>query len=224
MNCPDCGALGRADREHYHVCEINERKAMQDVQQEPLPIVLCFLDLETTGLDPMKHDIIEAAAIRIKIQPGPEWEKSWTVERTFETKVMPGHSYVEPFVAGINGFSAEAWKDASPLPDVLVQLYNCVHMSILCGSKPDFDFDFMKVGFEALGWNFPRLISNHRIDVPTFALRLLLEGKIKRIKQHDVAKHFGLADQKHTAMADVLQCIEVFKRLQLPSFIGAGAA
>lgn len=186
---------------------------------EVRPINLSFVDLETSGLDPEKHDVVEAAAVRVSVIPGPDWESSWKVEKTLDVKVMPGHMYMEPFVARINGFSAEAWKDAVPLPEMLTAMYEIIDTSIVFGSKPDFDHSFLKAGFDALGWNFPRVISNHRIDVPTFAIGLLLAGKIQRIKQHDVAKYFGLPDQEHRAMADVLQCIEIFKRFHFRSFL-----
>lgn len=184
--------------------------------KELRPINLCFLDAETTGLDPNKHDIIEIAAVRITVMPGPEWHKTWTVEKVLDTKVMPAHQYVEPKVARINGFSVEAWRDARSLPDVLVELYDIIHMSILLGSNPTFDHDFVKAGCEALGWSFPQLLSYHKIDVPAWGLKLMLEGKIERIRQSVLAKHFGMEEQQHRAMADVEQCIEIFKRFMFP--------
>lgn len=180
------------------------------------PINLCFLDLETTGLDEKRNDIIEAAAVRVSIQPGPDWASTWTVEKTVDAKVMPAHPYVEPFVARINGFSAEAWQDARLLPEVLVELYDCLHMSIVIGSKPDFDARFLEAGFTALGWNFPRMLSYHRIDVPTLWIKLVLEGKIQKIKQETVGEFLGLPKQEHRAMADVQQCIEIFRRFVIP--------
>jgi DNA polymerase III subunit epsilon len=184
--------------------------------KELKPINLCFFDTETTGLDPQKHDIIEVAAVRVTIQPGPEWFKTWNVEKRFEAKVMPAHPFVEPAVARINGFSVEAWKDARSLPEVLVELYDIIHMTILCGSNPFFDYSFVKAGCDALGWEFPRLLSYHKIDVPTLGVKLLLEGKIERIKQVTLAEYFQMKKQEHRAMADVEQCIEQFKELTFP--------
>lgn len=184
--------------------------------KELRPIYLCFMDLETTGLDPQKHDIIEAAAVRVSVQPGPEWFNTWKEEKRIDVKIMPAHPYVEPAVARINGFSIEAWKDAKTLPEALIELYDVIYMSILCGSNPFFDYSFVKAGCDALGWEFPRLLSYHKIDVPTLGIRLLLEGKLEKIKQVALAEYFGMAKQEHRAMADVEQCIEQFKKLTFP--------
>ena len=180
------------------------------------PIHLCFLDFETTGLDKERHDIIDVAAVRVTGDPGPDWESTWRETVVIDSKVKPAHPYVEPFVARLNGYSPKAWEDARSLPDVLVELYDAINNSIICGSNPQFDYDFVKSGFEALGWNFPRMLSHHKIDVPMLGIKMLLEGKVEKIRQNVLAQHFGLGEQEHRAMTDVRQCMEIFRKFLAP--------
>jgi DNA polymerase III alpha subunit (gram-positive type) len=178
-------------------------------------IELSFLDLETTGLDVERHSITEVAIVRVAFEPGPNWRKSWTEVMRYETKVLPEHPYVEPFVAELNGYDQQAWMaEAKRLPTVLTEAYKMISDTIICGSNPDFDKRFLAAGFTALGWNFPQLRSHHMIDVPSMAAELLVLGKVKKIRQSTVSDVLGVPNaQAHRAMADVEQCMGLFLKV-----------
>ena len=53
-----------------------------DLVAQPPLYPLVFLDIETTGLDPMANDIIEVAAMRVD-------PRTLSVEAWFETRVAP---------------------------------------------------------------------------------------------------------------------------------------
>lgn len=72
---------------------------------------IIIIDLETTGLDPQKHEIIEIGAVR-----------AGTGE-TFEVKVSPerpGDS--DPDALRVNGYKEEDWIDAPTLKEALTLL------------------------------------------------------------------------------------------------------
>lgn len=175
---------------------------------------LAFLDLETSGLDPKRHSITEIAIIRVQIEPGEGWLDSWEELEAWEEKVLPEHPYVEPFVARLNGYNVQEWMEKGQrLPNVLTKAYTMLEGSIICGSNPSFDKAFLSDGFEAMGWNFPKLYSHHMIDVPSIASGLLVTGEVEKIRQSTVCKHHKIPGNEHRAMGDARQCMELFRKL-----------
>ena len=179
------------------------------------PITLSFLDLETTGLDPDRHSITEVAVIKCSFKPGPDWRDTWEELDRYETKVLPSHPYVEPFVAKLNGYNTDEWMaSAQRLPPVRVRVYGRLRGTIICGSNPNFDKGFLEKAMEALDWNFPYLRSHHMIDVPSMAAALLVTGQVDKIRQSTVSQVLEVENkEEHRAMADADQCLRLFLKV-----------
>ena len=176
---------------------------------------LCFVDTETSGLDPHKHEILEIAAIRLR-QPTPESGK-------FEMPVEEGriHYYVkparpvDPLVAKINGYSPELWekRGAVSLHVALGGLLPILDDSRMAGQHPKFDFDFIKEGLDRLGWGWPWKCSYHLIDVASMAWPLVVHRLLPGVRQEGLVELLGLGKQTHGALDDVEQCVKVYIKL-----------
>ena len=72
---------------------------------------LFILDLETTGRDPQKHEILEIGCINT------------SNGETFEVKVRPLHiKDAEPEALVVNGYNEKDWEDSFLLPHALMLL------------------------------------------------------------------------------------------------------
>lgn len=170
--------------------------------------LVTFVDLETTGLDSEAHEIIELAAVKTEVGDG----KVVILDKA-EYKVWPEFP-VDPFVASLNGYDQNEWfQNAIDLPAALSGIFNLMRNAWHAGSNPKFDESFLKKAASNLHWGYPKLASFHLLDVSTMAFPLLVEGKIDRLRQENIAKYFEIPGGGHRAMADTMQCLRIFARI-----------
>jgi len=176
---------------------------------------LCFTDTETSGLDPERHEILEIAAIRMK-QPTPE-----SGEIVMPEEVSRMHQYVlptkpvDPQVAKLNGYSPEKWAENKAVPiEVALQEYvPILNDSRMAGQNPLFDFGFIMAALKRLNWTWPWKCGYHLLDVASMAWPLVAMHKTPGVNQESLVELLGLGTQTHTAISDVEQCVEVYKKL-----------
>lgn len=186
---------------------------------------LCFIDCETGGLDPATSSIIEIAAVRVD-------------PITLETKSAL-HRAVKPILtvgveaAKVNGYSPEKWAErgAVTCAQMLSELeeIGILHSAIPAGQNPAFDMKFLRHWWTTLQErgelhnDFPKM-DYHLIDVATLVVPLWTTGLIPGLSLRHTSPLFGLGEQRHDAMSDVRQTIEVFrhvvKKIYEPAVVG----
>lgn len=178
-----------------------------------MTVIITFVDLETTGLDPERHEIIELAAIRTEASDG-----KLVVKKSEEFKVF--HNFpVDPFVASLNGYCEDDWSfGAVTLSEALGEVFKLMRGAWHAGSNPKFDADFLKKAADNLRWDY-KSRSYHLLDVTMLAFPLLLEGKVEELKQENIARYYGIDGGGHRAMADAVQCAKIFAHINNLEFI-----
>ncbi len=176
---------------------------------------LVFVDVETTGLDPKKHEIIEIAAIR----------------RTFDRKLVAATSMkIRPSrlqdadlgALLVNGYSPKGWEEAGSLLEALTRFSAIVELAdqpgpILVGHNVGFDRSFIAAAYEAEHLP-PPAADYHSIDTASLAWSLCAQGLIERVKLEVVCDFFGISNEgAHGAWRDVERTIAVYDRL-VPMF------
>lgn len=176
---------------------------------------LVFIDTETTGLDCDRHEVLEVALLRI--DPKTLQEKG-----RYHAFFLPLRDPSEE-VAKINGYDRNKWieRGARDLSEEALQaMIPLLEGAAFAGQNPAFDRGFIHADFESLEVRLPKM-DYHLIDVAVFAWPLFVQGLIPGVSLRHTMKFFGLGEQPHGALGDVLATVEVYKRFM--SAYGAAA-
>ncbi len=174
------------------------------IRQRPL----VFLDLETTGLEVQKHEILEIGAL--KVQP----KKPFRVLGELSLKVKPKHlENADKQALKIVGFSEEGWEGAVSLEEALKQLDEFGQDGVLTGYNVSFDWSVLDKAYFSLGRQDP--FYYHRLDVmPMAYLKLFPKRSIKRFSLGEMGRTLGIPDfKKHRALDDARATYRIFKKL-----------
>lgn len=147
-----------------------------------------ILDIETTGLEPIQHEITEIGALKIK---GKE------VQGMFSTLIRPNHP-ISAEITRLTGIDNEMVKDSPIAREVLPKFFDFVNSSILVAHNADFDISFIKHHLKQLT---DRDLNNEVVCTVKIARFLLPD--LRNHKLHTVASHFGFkVENRHRAMGD----------------------
>jgi DNA polymerase-3 subunit epsilon len=182
---------------------------------------LLWIDLETTGLDPLNHGIIQLAGI-IEIKG--------IIKEEFNFKVKPikgdGITKRAMEVHGININTIKSFEDPSSTLERFIALlskyvdpFNKKDKFQLIGYNSKFDYDFLRKWFEKQGekW-FGSYIWFPPIDVMNLSAYFLSDrrGEISNFKLDNIASLFGIEstdDQLHDAAFDIEMTRELYNKL-----------
>lgn len=168
---------------------------------------LIFVDLETTGLDKIKHEIVEVGCLVVN-------GRNFEVVEEYVAKVKPQHiETATPEALEINGYTKEKWKEAKNLGEVLKKIAELSIGGMIAGWNIAFDWEFIENGFHK--YNIESTFNYHKVDVQGIAYAALYKEKgVKSLKMRKVAEYFGIKlGSVHGAEEDVRITYEIFKRL-----------
>jgi DNA polymerase III subunit epsilon len=170
---------------------------------------LAFIDLETTGLDASRHEVLEVAVLRVDA-------RSLQVLAEYEARVLPSRlASGHPEALAVCGYSDEAWRDALPLQEVLATVAPLLAGTLVAGHNTSFDWGFLVEGYRRTGMALPS-VDYHLLDTASLAWPLLATGEVESLSLNALAKRFGLhRPTPHRAMADARCALEVARCLAI---------
>ena len=96
---------------------------------------LAFIDIETTGLNPLAgHQIIEFCAV--KVRPGGSRERLYY-------KVLPNSGVIDPVAISINGYTPELWSGGISQEELAKNLAQFLDRCVPVGHIVKFDVSFI---------------------------------------------------------------------------------
>lgn len=157
----------------------------------------CFLDLETTGFEPVKDSIIEVSLVVTK--NGQETGR-------LDQVIIPDKSLLSDFVSQLTGINqAEIDSKGVYFKEVKDEVQNLIEGAVIVGHNIDFDINFLK-------GNGINLDKNQRLD--THELARILLPKEPSFALEVLAKNYGFTHKDaHRAMSDVLASKDLFEML-----------
>ncbi len=167
--------------------------------EEGWPRSFVAVDVETTGLRPTRHRVIEIGAVR--------YEAGRCVER-FSVLVNP-HRRLPAYIVQLTGIREQDLVTAAPFSDVAAALRVFLGDSVVLGYNVGFDLDFLNFELRRIGEG---PIPNPALDVLPLA-RLLLPGN-GRYDLDSVCRAVGIERAvRHRALPDAEATAALYLRL-----------
>jgi DNA polymerase III epsilon subunit-like protein len=146
---------------------------------------LAFIDIETTGLDFIKHEIIEIGCVVTT----PNLE----IIEKFELKIKPENiENADPVSLKVNHYDSTKWEDAQNV---------------------SFDSEFLDSAF--LKIKSKNTMHYHKLDTISIAwAKLHNKPEITHFSLRELCKHFDIKNENaHHALSDAHATFELYKKL-----------
>jgi len=182
---------------------------------------LCFIDTETTGLNPKSNGLIQLAG-SIEIDHEVKENFNWFVKPLpsdiVEDKALEVNGITREQMAGFPG-AREIYNRFTLLLSKYVDKFEKSDKFQFIAYNARFDYDFMRAWFEKLGDKyFGSWFFFPPIDVMNLAATSLYKsrGEMKNFKLLTVAEHVGIEtseEEAHDAMYDINLTKELYRRI-----------
>lgn len=175
---------------------------------------LAFIDVETTGLNPDLHEIIDLGVVLARQVPQAGKGPALEVIGEWEYKIIPERLYnADPESLKINGYTPEKWADAKPAKEVLEDFAQKTQGASFVAHNMAFDLEFVKRAFERAG--VKNLMHYHKIDTISLAFaKLYHDPKVEKFSLRFLCEYFGIKNENaHTALSDARATLELYKKL-----------
>jgi len=177
-------------------------------------LTLAFLDVETTGLDSQKHEVIQIGVVLAKQIPregnvGPRLEK---IEE-FEMKIKPSRiEDAEEDALRINGYNEADWMFAPDLKNAMEFIAKKLEGTVQVSHNLTFDSAFMDKCFERAGME--NNMARYKLDTISIAFARLYNRDDVKYSLRYLCELFQIKNENaHTALADARALYEVYKKM-----------
>jgi DNA polymerase-3 subunit epsilon len=177
-----------------------------------LPFV--FIDLETTGISPLKHEILEIGLVRAE-QTGDATCPLREIKR-LALKISPEHiENADPKALQINHYDPKAWEGAMVFKDTAPMLEEELKGHILVAQNVTFDVSFLERAYERIGKSLNALVYYHKLDLASLAMGTKYwDPSYKRFTLNELAERTGVVNtHAHSALADAVATFEIANML-----------
>lgn len=146
------------------------------------------IDIETTGLSPKTHEIIEIGAVKVV---------DGDVADTFQQLIKP-YGGVPTFIEGLTGISNAMVKDAPDIDEVLPLFVDFIGDAVLVAHNAHFDINFL---YDACMVHTTQPLRNNFVD--TLRLSRKVFKQLRSHKLEIISAHCNVHnDQAHRALSD----------------------
>ncbi len=175
---------------------------------------LAFIDIETTGLDPDRHEIIEIGCVLMDQVWHPDGRVELVHIEECEYKVKPERiADADPQALRVNGYNAADWIFAYTLPEAMKMLGEKTRDCIFVAHNACFDYMFIDKAFRLTG--IENKMHYHKIDTISVAFaRLGHGGDIDRFSLRALCEFFKIENKNaHTALADTRAMALMYEKM-----------
>jgi DNA polymerase III epsilon subunit-like protein len=169
---------------------------------------ISMIDVETTGLDSQKHEIIEIGLVVF------ESESPFKILNTFNTKVKPEHPETGSSMAfAVNGYTEKEWVDAPSLYSALGDIEEMCKGTTFISYNVSFDWSFIQEAYKKTKQRIP--FDYHRLDLFTVAWMNIPHEEMSSWKLKSVCEKLGIAPEPeiHRAQNGAMCGYDVYRSL-----------
>lgn len=177
-----------------------------------------WIDIESTGLDPIKNDIIQLGGL-IEINGKIVEEIQFNCQpHNYDTIVTAALEVNKTTIEDLKTYQTpqNAHRKLKQTLEKYVDKYDRNDKFNLSGYNVGFDADFLRQFFsKSYDKYYGSLIDYHKLDVLSLVFILVFKGylDLENYKLKTVANHFGIEYDAHTALEDIKVTREVFYKM-----------
>lgn len=170
---------------------------------------IAFTDFEMSGLDPLKHEIIEVGLIVAdanSLETIAEMDRKIRMERP-ETANAESLKFA--------GYREEDWRDAISIREALEEYSKLASGTMFAAWNTPFDWTFLAEAYRAA--NIKNPLDYHTLDIFSVAYEKLRKNtELKNLKLSTICGHFGLEREPkpHRAINGARKALEIYKKLR----------
>ncbi|MDP2789292.1 MAG: 3'-5' exonuclease [bacterium] len=167
---------------------------------------LAFIDIETTGLNLIRHEVVEIGCVVTT----PLLE----VIEEFELKIKPERvEDADPTSLKISHYNKEDWAQAITLEKAIKILSKKTKDCIMVGQNVAFDAGFLEYAYAKT--NLKHEMHYHKLDTIAIAwAKLHREPDLKHFSLREMCLRFGIKNERaHTALSDAHATFLLYKKL-----------
>src|SRR3989344_5395467 len=167
---------------------------------------LAFIDIETTGLDVVNHEIIEIGCVLATSQ--------LEVVEEFELKIKPERiGAADPVSLKISHYEEKLWQEAHSLKEAMNILSEKAKDAIMVGQNVSFDLSFLEHAFSKTG--IKNSMHYHKLDTISIAwAKFHKDIDFEHFSLREMCLYFGIKNEGiHTGLGDARATYELYKKL-----------
>ncbi len=175
---------------------------------------LAFIDIETTGLNVDKHEIIEIGCVLVSQDWTNSSNPTFEAIEEFELKIKPERiGEADPVALRVNGYDPSAWVFAYTLKEAMQIFAEKTDGVIMVAHNVCFDFGFIDKAFRIT--EIENKMHYHKLDTISIAFAKLHDhGDAGKFSLRFLCEYFGIENKHaHAALSDARATFEVYKKL-----------
>ncbi len=168
---------------------------------------IAMTDVETTGLDVRRHEIIEIGLVVVD-------QKTFEVLDTLDVKVIPSHiETASPQSSLVTGYRPDHWEGAVSLKEAMTQYAAKTRGALFASWNITFDWQFVEEAFRLTGVRDGT--DYHRLDVPSIAWMFFRDRGLETFRLEKVCEFFGIPPEPspHRGINGAMKAYEVLRRI-----------
>lgn len=176
--------------------------------------ILAFIDTETTGTDPTKHEIIELAVVLARQVEQPGRGPKLEIIEECEWKIKPERiDQAEEQALRVNGYNEVDWMFALDLKSAMEQFAKKTQSAIFISHNLVFDYAFVMNAFEKSG--VENLMHYGKLDTISIAFARLYDApQASRFSLRALCELLKVDNTKaHTALADTRALVACYRKM-----------
>ena len=167
---------------------------------------LAFIDIETSGLNVLQHEILEIGCVLTTPELG--------VIEEFELKIKPEQiENADKIALKINHYNQKDWEEAISLKEAIKILSKKTKDCIMVGQNVAFDSGFLEYAFAKT--EIKNEMHYHKLDTISIAwAKLNREKDFEHFSLREMCKRFDIRNENpHSALSDAKATYELYKKL-----------
>lgn len=167
---------------------------------------LAFIDIETTGINVLEHEIIQVGCVLT--------DNNLNIKEEFEIKIKPQKiENADPIALKVNHYQEENWQDAYSEKEAMKILAKKLKDCIMVGQNVAFDAGFLEYVFAKN--DLTNTMHYHKLDTISIAwAKLHGEPDMDHFSLREMCKRFDIKNENpHNALSDARATYELYKKL-----------